>query len=77
VQLLGEMPKDTINGVGVGVRTHLQQLVVIDEVCFAHEKPLPDRQHRSSECGRNAVQPMQREYPSITDKAFAARKLQK
>jgi hypothetical protein len=39
VQLLGEMPKNPLNGVAVGIRTQLQQLVVIDEACFAHENP--------------------------------------
>ena len=39
MELLGEMPKDTLDGVGVGTRTQLQQLVVIDEAIFTHKTP--------------------------------------
>jgi hypothetical protein len=40
--LLGEVTKDTINGISVGVRTQLQQLVVIDKFFFGHENPALD-----------------------------------
>ena len=40
--LLGEMPEDTFNGFSVGVRTQLQQLVVINEFMRAHKSPSLD-----------------------------------
>jgi hypothetical protein len=33
------MPKHTFNGIGVSVRTHLQQLVEINEFICVHENP--------------------------------------
>jgi hypothetical protein len=33
------MSKDTLDSIGIGVRTQLEQIIVVDKVAFTHERP--------------------------------------